>query len=57
MAMKPLSEKTYVDQALKNKKGITWLNEGRIPYEGEKPNVGGRLKNRMGDGYGFRKMR
>ena len=35
VAMKPLSEKTYVDQALKNKKGITWLDEGRIPYENE----------------------
>ena len=32
VAMKPLSEKTYVDQALKNKKGITWLDEGRIPF-------------------------
>jgi len=33
VAMKPLSEKTYVDQALANKKGVTWLDEGRIPYE------------------------
>ncbi len=32
VAMKPLSEKTFVDQALKNQKGITWLDEGRIPY-------------------------
>ncbi len=32
VAMKPLSEKTFVDQALKNGKGITWLDEGRIPY-------------------------
>lgn len=35
VAMKPLSEKTFVDQALKNKKGITWLDDGRIPYESE----------------------
>jgi len=35
VAMKPLSEKTYVDQALKNRKGITWLDDGRIPYENE----------------------
>ena len=35
VAMKPLSEKTYVDQALKNKRGITWLDDGRIPYESE----------------------
>lgn len=33
VCMKPLSEKTYVDQALKNKKGITWLDDCRIPYE------------------------
>jgi site-specific DNA-methyltransferase (adenine-specific) len=29
--MKPLSEKTYVDQALRNGKGITWLDDARIP--------------------------
>lgn len=34
VAMKPLSEKTYVDQALKNRKGITWLDDCRIPYDG-----------------------
>lgn len=32
VAMNPLSEKSYVDQALKNRKGITWLDDGRIPY-------------------------
>lgn len=31
--MKPLSEKTFVDQALKNRKGITWLRDCRIPYD------------------------
>ena len=31
VCMKPLSEKTYVEQALKNKKGITWLDNCRIP--------------------------
>ncbi len=36
VAMKPLSEKSYVDQALKNGKGITWLDNCRIPYENEK---------------------
>jgi len=35
VAMKPLSEKTFVDQALKNRKGISWLDDGRIPYESE----------------------
>jgi len=33
VAMKPLSEKTYVDQAMANRKGVTWLDEGRIPYD------------------------
>jgi site-specific DNA-methyltransferase (adenine-specific) len=32
VSMKPLSEKTYVEQALKNSKGITWLDNCRIPY-------------------------
>ncbi len=31
VAMKPLSEKTFVDQALKNRKGITWLDDCRVP--------------------------
>jgi len=35
VAMKPLSEKTFVDQALNNQKGITWLDDCRIPYESE----------------------
>ena len=36
VAMKPLSEKTYVDQALSNGKGITWLDDCRVPYKSEK---------------------
>jgi len=35
VAMKPLSESTYVDQAIENQKGITWLDDGRIPYQSE----------------------
>ena len=35
VAMKPLSEKTYVDQALKNGKGVTWLEDARIPFQTE----------------------
>ena len=35
VAMKPLTEKTYVDQALKNGKGITWFDDGRIPYQSD----------------------
>lgn len=33
VAMKPLSEKTYVDQALKNGHGCTWLDDCRIGTE------------------------
>lgn len=31
IVMKPLSEKTYLDQALANGKGCTWLDGARIP--------------------------
>jgi len=33
VAMKPLSEKSHTDQALKNGKGITWLKDCSIPTE------------------------
>jgi len=33
VVMKPLSEKTFVNQAMKNRKGITWLDDARIPYK------------------------
>src|SRR3972149_1111568 len=36
VCMKPLSEKTFVEQALNNGKGITWLDACRIPYTNEK---------------------
>lgn len=36
VAMKPLSEKSYTEQALKNGKGITWLNDCRIPFTSKK---------------------
>ena len=35
VAMKPLSEHTYVEQALKNGKGVTWLDSARIPFQNE----------------------
>lgn len=38
VARKPLSEKTFVDQALKNGKGITWLDDCRIGTEGARFN-------------------
>ena len=31
VVMKPMTEKSYADQALKNGKGITWLDDVRIP--------------------------
>ena len=33
VCMKPITEKTYVDQALNNGKGVTWLNDVRIPTD------------------------
>lgn len=33
VAMKPLSEKSHTDQALKNGKGVTWLRDCSIPGE------------------------
>jgi len=49
--MKSKSEKTYTDQALKNGKGVLWLEDCRIPYSsenekwkgGENPNDNGRF--------------
>ncbi|MGC8580669.1 MAG: hypothetical protein ACP5MB_11550, partial [bacterium] len=41
VSMKPLSEKSYVDQALKNRKGITWLEDCRIPFKHEDTPQGG----------------
>jgi len=35
VAMKPMDKNTYVDQALDNGKGISWLGDCRIPYGGE----------------------
>jgi len=35
VCMKPLSEKNYVEQALQNRKGVTWLDDCRIPYKNE----------------------
>jgi DNA modification methylase len=34
VAMKPLDKKGYVDQALDNQKGVTWLDDCRIPFAG-----------------------
>ena len=34
VAMKPLEKKGYLDQALDNGKGVTWLDDCRIPFAG-----------------------
>lgn len=36
VAMKPISEKTFIAQARKNGKGVTWLGDCRIPFKDEK---------------------
>lgn len=55
VAMKPLSEKTYVDQAMKNKKGITWLDDCRVPYENQyKPQPRGNLNTTSEGKYGYK---
>lgn len=35
VAMKPLAEKSYTEQALANGKGCTWMDDCRIPYATE----------------------
>jgi site-specific DNA-methyltransferase (adenine-specific) len=35
VCMKPLSEKSYTEQAMKNGKGIVWFDDVRIPYKNE----------------------
>ena len=35
VVMKPLSEKTYVEQAMNNEKGISWFDDCRIPFVNE----------------------
>ena len=49
VVMKPLSEKTYVDQAMTNQKGITWLDDGGIPYQSEKNLTVERYKSDIND--------
>ena len=36
VVMKPLSEKSYVDQALNNWHGVTWFDNCKIPYMNDK---------------------
>jgi site-specific DNA-methyltransferase (adenine-specific) len=57
VVMKPLSEKTYVDQAMTNQKGITWLDDGRIPYKSDRDMSSvpqSALNSPTGTTYGFK---
>lgn len=43
VCMKPLNQKTFVDQAMDNGKGVTWLDDCRVPYKADdKPKAGNR---------------
>lgn len=48
VSMKPLSEKTYLNQALKNGKGITWLDDCRIPYINDNDKESARFEHQTG---------
>jgi site-specific DNA-methyltransferase (adenine-specific) len=63
VAMKPLSEKTFMEQVLANRKGITWLDDCRIPVSKEdldtyhynfmgRTRLKGELKPMFSGGYG-----
>ena len=47
VAMKPLSERIFVDEALKNRKGVTWLDDARIPYQSQE-DAGNAHNNALG---------
>lgn len=55
VAMKPLSEKSFVDQALKNGKGVTWLDDYRVPYESEEDKEEARFGHQTGSINTYRK--
>ena len=46
VVMKPLSEKSFLNQAMKNGKGVTWLDDMRIPFKSEDVPEGGKKTNR-----------
>ena len=47
VVMKSLSEKTYVGQAMKNGKGVTWLDNVRIPFKGQNDTAEANPKGRF----------
>lgn len=56
VAMKPLSEKTFVDQALKNGKGVTWLDDCRIPT-GETLSIGSNNRTNGNVNFGMKDVK
>ncbi len=52
VAMKPLEEKTFVDQALANGKGVTWLDDCRVPTGKDAPAIAIRRPKIAGNSYG-----
>ena len=53
VAMKPIEEKTYLDQALKNGHGCTYLDNCRIPYkDAQKEDL---KRGRKNSSFGFKK--
>jgi site-specific DNA-methyltransferase (adenine-specific) len=56
LARKPLSEKTIVENVLKHGTGGINIDESRIDYEGEAPNIGGGANHGRGEGYGFKAL-
>jgi site-specific DNA-methyltransferase (adenine-specific) len=40
VAMKSMTQKTYVDQAMNNGKGVSWFDDCRIPYQNEDDRLG-----------------
>ena len=50
VAMKPITEKTTIEQAMKNGKGITWLDDCRIPYKNEDDSSATLRANTKGSG-------
>ncbi len=53
VAMKPLSQKTFIGQALENQKGITWLDDCRIPTD-SRPHIIGDYKDTINNSYSGR---
>ena len=50
VAMKPITEKTTLEQAMKNGKGVTWLDDCRIPYKNEDDSSATLRANTKGSG-------